>query len=194
MSSKKLVTSAQAESLRTMANAKGISREVFQKWLDTEASNILSGLKETVRIGKVICRHVIVNRDQLPHDAINAIKRDVIINDDVVKTMPKGNGTEVDVFFFQIGRYINNDIELEKEYEKRGFVPVDPYTLAKVNEDDPTFADEYPHGTHWKNANSEWCFAVFCYSRGLRLVRVDRNDRSVGWDSSFWFAGLRKAS
>jgi hypothetical protein len=193
MSSEKLVTSAQVESLRTMAIAKGISRKTFQEWLDTQAPNILTGLKETVRIGKiVICRHVIVNnRAKLPYDIFKATKHHIIACDDVFKAMPIGNGTEVDVLFFKIGRNVS-DIELDEEYEIRGLVPADPYTLAKVNEDDCTFADEYPHCTHWKNENDKWCFAVFSYNRGCRIVNIDQNICSGDYCSSFWFAGLRK--
>lgn len=198
MSSKKLVTSAQVESLRTMANAKGIGRETFQEWLDREASNILTGLKETLRIGKVICRHVTVNRAKLPYDILKATKHHVIVGGDVLKSMPIGIGTETDVLFFKIGRSVS-DIELEKEYEKRGFAPADPYTLAKVNEDDPTFAGEYTHGTHWKNTNGKWCSMACFYSHGFTSIKVDEDDhdrcgRPCVWDGSFWFAGLRKIS
>lgn len=46
--SKKLVTSAQVESLRTMANAKGVGRDEFQVWLDKHAGKILDDMKNEV--------------------------------------------------------------------------------------------------------------------------------------------------
>ena len=193
MSSKKLVTSAQVESLRTMANAKGVSRKAFQVWLDDHASRILDFLKSetttTDNSGLIIYPVMGVNRNQKPLDALKATGRNVYVDDGVVDTMPKGSDENKCIIFFKLGRNISDD-DLEKEYELRGYIPVDPYSLAKFNQDNPVFADERPNGTHWKNAQSNWCFAIFRRCGGNRSVLV--YCKNFVWDERWWFAGLRK--
>ncbi|MFA5942775.1 MAG: hypothetical protein WC798_03860, partial [Candidatus Paceibacterota bacterium] len=108
---------------------------------------------------------------------------------DVVAEMPKGEGAEANVVFFKLGRYISDD-DLEKEYEMRGLVPVDPFALAAINEADPAFADEHPNCTHWKDKNGKWCYTVFRRWGDDRRVRVGRSDG--GWGGGWWFAGSRE--
>ena len=114
----------------------------------------------------------------------------------VVDSMPKGEGDEVEVVFFKPEPweytepgYISDD-DLEKAYERRNRNPADPYSVAAVNEADPAFADEKPHGTHWKNADGKWCFAALLPLGRQAQVRVDRIGR--GWNDNWWFAGVRK--
>ena len=105
--------------------------------------------------------------------------------------------------------YISDD-DLEKEFELRGLKPADPISVAAVNEADPAFADEKPHGTHWKDAKGKWCYAAFHrWDDDGRHVLVNRYDsdwldrwgdgREVNicrsdddWDDYWWFAGVRK--
>jgi hypothetical protein len=91
--------------------------------------------------------------------------------------------------FFKLNRYVS-DADLDKEYELRGLKPADPYSLAAVNEDDPAFADDHPNGTHWKDGDGNWCYAVFRRWFDERDVFVSRDGN--GWDDGWWFAGLRK--
>ncbi|MDO8567036.1 MAG: hypothetical protein Q7R58_02700 [bacterium] len=101
--------------------------------------------------------------------------------------MPRGEGEEVDVYLFKLGRKVN-DAELQEEYELRGLVP-DPYALAAVNGADPAFADEHPNGTHWKDANGNWCYIAF----GLWFhgYFVDVRHRVLSWNDSWFFGGVR---
>ncbi|MBX4210510.1 hypothetical protein KW783_00870 [Candidatus Parcubacteria bacterium] len=113
----------------------------------------------------------------------------------VVDAMPRGDGAEVEVIFFKPDLSDRNgfisDDDLEKEFELRGLKPSDPYSVAAVNEADAAFADEKPHGTHWKDSKGKWCFVAFDQWGGVESgVRVDRRDR--GWRDYWWFAGLRK--
>jgi len=140
-------------------------------------------------VSNLIVRHAVVNRGQNPSDVLKATGRNLYVNDEVVKVMPKGSGEEVDVVLFNLGRYVN-DVDLEKEFELRGLVHADPYSLAKVNQDDPAFADEHPNGTHWKDAEGKWCFAAFRRWGDERRVYVYRHDDV--WHDRWWFAGLRK--
>ena len=147
-------------------------------------------------ISNMIIRRIRVNRSLTPQQALDATGRKQYTDRDVVNSMPHGEGDEAEVVFFKLdlskrGGYIS-DNDLEKEFELRGLVSADPYSLAAVNRDDPAFADEKPNGTHWKDANGKWCFAVFyCWDGGGRSVSVDRH--GDGWGERWWFAGLRKS-
>ena len=137
-----------------------------------------------------LTKKVTVNRTRPPQDALKATGRTQYVTDSVVASMPKGTGKKVEVEFFKVGKRVI-DSELEKEYANRGLVPVDPYSLAAVNEADLAFADEHPNATHWKDEQGKWCYAAFpqwCVVG--RLVYVYRND--VGWRDGWWFGGLRK--
>ncbi len=141
-------------------------------------------------ISSIIVRRIRVDRTRKPKKALEATGRKVYVNNNIVATMPKGEGEEVDVIFFKLDRYISDD-DLEKEYAVRGLKPADPYSLAAVNEADPAFADEYPNATHWKNANGQYSYATFDVRLGdERYVHVRR--RAVDWRNDWWFAGVRK--
>lgn len=142
----------------------------------------------------LIVRKVPVNRNRSQQEALDTTNRAQYMDHKVVDSMPKGDGDEAEVVFFkpdlsQRNGFISDD-DLEKEFELRGLKPADPISVAAVNEADHTFADENPHGTHWKDAEGKWCYAVFDRWNDERYVSVDRNDGA--WSVSWWFAGLRK--
>jgi hypothetical protein len=64
----------------------------------------------------------------------------------------------------------------------------DPYAQAAVNEEDPSFADDYPNTTQWRDADGNYCFAAY-----RRFV--DERDMFVhhcaGLDDRWWCAGTR---
>ncbi len=84
---------------------------------------------------------------------------------EMVKGMPRTEAGTKEVHFFNLGcnplyprdpRLISVGshsntlgISIAAEYQRRSLTPVDPYTLATINEQDPSFAREYPNGTHW---------------------------------------------
>lgn len=139
----------------------------------------------------VVC-HVSVNRTRTPLEAINATGRAKYLDDNVVATMPQGEGDEADVIFFKLGRNIS-DADLDKEYNLRGLKPADPCSLAAVNEADPALADEHPNGTHWKDVDGRYCYAAFDrWSGGARFVLVRRGDGDGDWRDDWSFAGVRK--
>lgn len=140
-------------------------------------------------ISGLIIRRVAVNRTRTPQETLDATGRKQYTDRKVVDAMPRGEGDEAEVCFFNLGRFIN-DADLEKEYELRGFKPVDPFSLAAVNEADPAFADDHPNCTHWKDADGNWCYASFSRWRVGRGVLVNRD--VVGWNDFWWFAGVRK--
>jgi len=145
-------------------------------------------------VSNLIIRTAKVNRGRSQQEAIEATGRAQYTDRKVVDSMPKGEGDEVEVVFFkpdlsERNGFISDD-DLEKEFELRGLKPADPISIAAVNEADPAFADEKPHGTHWKDAKGNWCFATFYRWVDERRVGVYRYD--YGWGDFWWFAGVRK--
>jgi hypothetical protein len=145
-------------------------------------------------VSNLIVRKVVVDRSRTPQEALDATGRVQYTNREVVDNMPKVVADEAEVVFFKpdlSGRdgHISDD-DLEKEFELRGLKPADPIPVAAVNEADPDFADKIPHGTHWRDADGKWCFAAFNRWSVKRVVNVRRD--ALGWDGSWWFAGVRK--
>lgn len=173
---------------------KQLPRNLSQHVLGAKNSTLWDELftvfqKHVDAISNMIVRTVKVNRTQSPQEMLNATGRKQYANSDVVATIPRGEGEEKEVFFFKLDRYVSDD-ELEKEYELRGQKPADPYSLAKVNQDDPAFADTHPNGTHWKDESGNWNFSAFFRGSDERNVFVSRS--SFEWDHYWWFAGVRK--
>jgi hypothetical protein len=171
----------------------GLKSEPVQLVLENQGEAMTNEILAVVRkyvdaVSSLISRLVTVDRTRGPKDALKATGRTMYVDDNVVKTMPKGEATEVEVFFFNLGRYIKV-ADLEKEFDLRGFKPADPYELAAVNEADPAFADEHPNGTQWKDSKGDFCYATFYRGGGGRRLRVSHDD---AWDVRWWFAGVRK--
>jgi hypothetical protein len=163
---------------------------VAQKWND----EVPTSTATVEMVSNLIVRTAKVNRSRSQQEAIEATGRTQYTDREVVDAMPKGEGDEVEVVFFkpdlsERNGFISDD-DLEKEFELRGLKPADPVSVAAVNEADPAFADEKPHGTHWRDAEGKWCYATFNRWHDLRRVYVNRSDS--GWDDRWWFAGVRK--
>lgn len=173
----------------------GLQSEPTQLVIEHQGDVLVAQLVAVVRslvevVSNLVVRKVSVNRTRTPQEVLKATGRRQYVTDAVVKTMPQGEGEEAEVVFFKLGRYVN-DADLEKEYELRGLKPVDPYSLAAVNEADPAFADEKPNATHWKDSSGKWCYAAFNHWYGHeRYVSFNRHE--VDWHDHWWFAGLRK--
>ncbi|MCX6786264.1 MAG: hypothetical protein NTU85_00350 [Candidatus Kaiserbacteria bacterium] len=145
--------------------------------------------KRVEAVDNIAVRHVFVNRSRMACEALGATGQRQFVNSDVAKKMPRAENDKADVIFFKLGRSIS-DSDLEREYELRGLMPADPYSLAAVNEADPAFANGHPNSTHWKNADDNWCYAAF--SRWDDELDVDVNRDDGDWGDYWWFAGLRK--
>jgi hypothetical protein len=142
----------------------------------------------------LIVRTAKVNRSRSQQEAIDATGRVQHTDCEVVDAMPKAEADEVELVFFKPDFSNRNgrisDDDLEKEFELLGLKPADPVSVASVNEADPAFADEKPHGTHWKDVNGDWCYATFRRWCVEREVFVGCGD--FGWLVDWWFAGVRK--
>jgi hypothetical protein len=183
----KKTTLAQGQELTKLVLQSGIDKDSFQLLL--ESGKFTTLLKEFMV--NTMTRSVRVDRTRTPQEAINATNRAKYTNDLAVESMPaQGKGVEpdVEVTFFHLGRFATDD-EVAAEFETRGLKP-DPYAVAAANEADPSLADVYPNGTHWKNADGNWCFVAFDRDGDERHVSVDRHDR--GWRADWWFGGVPK--
>ncbi|MEK7064252.1 MAG: hypothetical protein AAB973_01440 [Patescibacteria group bacterium] len=150
--------------------------------------------KHFERFNDLIIRLARPNRNQTPQEALLATGRKQYTTASIVAAMPRGEGNEAKVVFFKPDKQIYDenglisDENLAKEYKLHGFKPVDPYSLAKANEDDPAFADNHPNATHWKDKDGNCCYAAFDRWDGERRVGVDQGGGR--WDDRWWFAGL----
>lgn len=171
-----------------------LQSEPTQLVLETQGDSLVAELISVVRkrvdaAGNRIVRRIKVDRTRTPEQMLKATGRKQYVDHDVVAAMPKGEGSEAEVFFFNLGRFIS-DADLEKEYALRGLKPADPYTLGAVNEADPSFTDTHYNATHWKNADGKWCYTAFNRWHGVRYVFV--HEYGYGWRDFWWFAGVRK--
>jgi hypothetical protein len=166
-------------------------QDVIEKQGSALADKFVSNLSEMVdAVSNMIIRHVKVNLKRSAKEALKATGREQYVSDDVAKNMPKAVNEEAEIIFFKVGKEISC-AGLEKEYEFRGLIPADPYSLASVNEADPAFADEKPNGTQWKDSQGNYCCAIFYLWCGERFVDVYRDDHD--WRVDWWFAGVRKS-
>lgn len=178
----------------------GLQNQPTQQVIENQGVQLVKELINVTRkfveaVSKCIIRQVKVDQTKTPKEIIDATDRTQYVDKEVLATMPKGDGEEAEIVFFKLdlsernGRILDDD--LEKEFELRGLKPADGYSLAKVNEDDPAFADSHPNCTHWKDGKGEWCYiAFFQWLDDERCVDVCRNDSA--WVGLWWFAGLRK--
>ncbi len=132
-----------------------------------------------------------INRDQSPQEAIDATGRKQYTDQSVVDAMPRGEGENVELKFFELD-YDPTPTELNAEYESLG-LKADPFALAKHMEDDPAFADERPVACQWDlDENGRASFAAFSQWRVERRVHVDRGDDK--WFRLYRFAGVSKST
>lgn len=110
------------------------------------------------------------------------------IDEDI--SLPEKQTYEEPIEYINFGKYVSAG-ELQEEYETRGVVPVDPYTILESIDEN---LEEKRHyiGTQWKDANGNYCSAFFNrWCRGRR-VRVRRHDD--GWYGPWWFPVVRKTA
>lgn len=147
----------------------------------------------------LVTRTITVDRTRSAYEALQATRRQVIIgcSQKTLDEMPKCFSTEekIEVIFFKFKCVGINDDEAEKEYERRDLIPVDPYTLAAVNEAEISFANEYlNNSTHWKDETGQWHSLSFDVDRitdekGVSITSKYKGEPMYG---NRWFAGVRK--
>lgn len=150
------------------------------------------------QITKQIVRIVRVDRSRSPHEALKASGRKLYLNDEVVTAMPRGEGDEVKLVYFQPRpeAYDKNgwlsSAVLEAEYAYNG-LEADPLAqIADNNVANPDCADARPNACQWKDKDGNYCYAAFDRFDDERNVLVYRYD--YGWNDPWVFAGVRKSS
>jgi hypothetical protein len=139
---------------------------------------------------RTITRSATVNRMRASMEALKATGRAQYVNEAVAIAMPMCIGDHVEMLFVNLGRVVANN-KLDSELEKMGFeLIVDPVGIAAINEADQAFADTHPNGTQWKDADGNYCFALFRRWDGERIVDVNRGGGV--WDGDWWFPVRRK--
>ncbi len=185
----------QGNELLNKLEAAGLDSDLAQAVVDSSGNRLAEKMvamlaEATVAVSNWITRIVSVNRTRSPQEVLNATGRVRYVNHSVVQSMPKGKGENTEVVFLKPGRQMSDD-ELEQWFDERGYKLADPYSLAKVNEDDPSFADSHPNVTHWKDSDGKWCYAAFDrWNDCERVVSVGRYD--FDWNDGWWFGGVRK--
>lgn len=149
----------------------------------------LASLRTRVEaISELIVRHVRKDSRRTNRDVISATGRTEHVNADALATMPRGGNEEEDIFFFPIKRTAS-PAEAQAAYDRHNLEP-DPEGVAKVNEGDPSFADQHPNACQWKDDQGRWTYVTFRrWGDGERYVSVDRNDHDWG---GFWLLGGRR--
>lgn len=132
-----------------------------------------------------IVRRVRVDRTRTPQEVIDALVatgRGALVDNNVLATMPQGEGDEVDVYFIPTKRFVSEK-EVPELLAQYGLVS-DPRAQAAVHEQDLAFADEYPNCTQWSNIR----FLSFDRWSGGRSVRCGCN--VVGWTGAWFLSGV----
>lgn len=189
-----------ADRLTTRCRKDGLtfSKDIVQDVLEHEGGELTQEQFEALRRrverrSEMIVRRTTVNRDQTPKQLIDATGRKEYLNDEVLKTMPRQDtGTErypeeVDMYFFNVGRYLTID-EQERVLAEYGLAP-DYYAQTQVNIDDKSFADKHPNAAQWDNRDGQASYVAFYRSDGGRFVGCSRY--GFDWRVDWWFAGRR---
>ena len=116
----------------------------------------------------MVCTGVRVNRTRTAQEALNATGRYVRVmcaEGFDINEMPRGEGEEVTIYFFNLERTMSFENILE-ECDRRGLVPADPYSLASLNEEDPDYAYITPNLTFWKSSDGSWRSLEFMVKAG----------------------------
>ena len=151
-------------------------------------ADLVEVLRKRVRLlsDSISCR-VSVDQTRSPIEAITATGCRKYIAPRVANTMPRGADGTVRLFLFK-AKHPPGHPDLDKEYEVRGLVPANPYSLIALNENNPRFLDDYPNGTFWKGISGNRNHIAFCRSYGQRCVFV--GDGGISPGSYWWIVGV----
>ena len=144
---------------------------------------------------RLITRRVPVSRSLTPQEVLDTTGCKQYTRCEIVDSMPRGQGNEAEVIFFQprpeaYKDGLISDDDLKREFEHFKLDSAFPDDVAAVNAADLSFSDSHPNGTHWKDAKGNWCYIAFDRWDDERHVRVYRCVSD--WDDDWWFAGRRK--
>jgi hypothetical protein len=128
-----------------------------------------------------------IQRGHTAEQAVNAINRIKHVDDRALVTMPVGQGQEqVALRYFRLDSGLFSPEQLAMEYGRRRLLP-DPQAQIADNEQDPSFAYDYPNATQWVLSSGS------AYSLTFDEATVSC-DRCVAWvGGDWWFAGVERS-
>lgn len=179
----------------------GMSVEERQRWigdpvgLQQGLKDLLCGKEKALAKFKIpdgtIIRNIKVNRTLTNRQAVNATDRKKYVDNDVVDAMSSGTETEMEVHLVPLKRVVKAS-NLEDELAALGYEMIDLVAHCSMNEAEPGLADKYPNGIQEKDADGNFCYAVFDRWYGGR--RVDVGQDGGDWGDYWFFPCVRKVS
>lgn len=86
--------------------------------------------------------------------------------------------------------------ELMREYDRHGLSPADPYLLAKVNADEPSFMETHPNGTVLGRSGLN-TYDYFCFRKHAehRIIYLGSGENLLypTLHTPMWYAGVEKS-
>jgi hypothetical protein len=152
-------------------------------------------LKHAEAISNHMVRTVMVQRGRSLEDALNATGCVQYTDPAVMESVPRGEEGAVEVVLFKpdFSAYPGmsaSDEDLEQELVAQGLRLGGPRTAVAVYETDSSLMDGRPFGTHWKDADGNWCFLTLGrWRHGRRRIDVGRSVRK--WNNGWWFVCVR---
>jgi hypothetical protein len=134
-----------------------------------------------------IIRHVTLDASRTILQVLENTCLLVLVDDGITDSMPPPRDGEVDVVFFRTNVVVD-DPKFADEYARHGLIPADPFSVAAVNEVDPTFATRHRNGTLWRNADGQLCYLKFS---GKGRVNLRRYKFHRDWTTNLWVAGIK---
>lgn len=122
-------------------------------------------------INRLIVRHTIIDLSISSKQALIRKGRVIYTTNPLeIASMISGNRTAEKVIFLP-GDSWESDNERDTWLGSMNLKFCDPHTLAKVNEDDPAFADDFPNMTYWEDGDHKYQI-TFCNWEGERQVGI----------------------
>jgi|CXWL01.1.fsa_nt_gi hypothetical protein len=193
------ITSGQAgkvgDLLSDALRKSGLPNAPTQQIIEEEGAQLTAELVAVVRKrvearSEIITRPVSLDPERTNAQVIEETGRKPYVDRNVLDNLTRASFTEGEVIFVPL-RVGMSDKKVDEMLDSMNLVPATFDAVAKVNEDDPAFADTHPNFAHEQDAKGKWCYATFGQWRGdERYVDVLRDDD--GWDDDWWVGAVRK--
>ncbi len=122
-----------------------------------------------------VVRRTVVSRDRV----LRTLRTMRSCDPDVLQSMPSVPDGAGDVHFFKLKQFTRDD-EIENQLAARGLQAANPYAVASVNIDNTDFTRQYKNGTHWQDANRDWCYLVYEVKDGKVVASAFRHRKGLG--------------
>lgn len=199
--------------------------EPVDKWLIRRSEPVTVVIdamqgRTSIRVDEIFTRTIVVDRQGSPDVALNPAGWSANTKECDGYSMPTSAAAEVELTFFKLPKqfYINLLRELADIYDQLDLRP-DPYALAFLNREDPSFSTAYPNMVQWGSARArdyqggagmlqipqlptdgEYRHLKFRLSDGQTSAQTNSiycGSFTLGWSYKYdgvewWYAGVRK--